>query len=242
MVAEWLFKVPIAHRGLHGGGIPENSVKAFLNAAENGYPVELDVQIAKNGEAVVFHDYTLDRMTGVSGRVCDFHSDFIKGLKLSGTDEQIPLLGDLFKIISGKTPLLIEIKTESETDRRTEDRVLELLEDYKGWFALKSFNPWGIKHCKEKRPDFVCGLLSDGFEVCQVPEKKKELIKSLVFGKNHFLDFVSYNVGLMPDGFTSSLNPDIPLIGWTVRNAHACERARTKVKNIIFEGFIPDIL
>ena len=53
-----------AHRGLHGNGIPENSLAAFRLAAEAGCGIELDVQLSRDGEVMVFHDYTLTRMTG----------------------------------------------------------------------------------------------------------------------------------------------------------------------------------
>ena len=241
MVIDWLFKIPIAHRGLHGQGTPENSMAAFLRAAEKGYPAELDVRLTRDERVVVFHDDSLERMTGKPGFVRDYDYKDIKDLTLQGTNERIPLLSELFAAAACRLPLLIEIKNESPTDRRTEDRLLEALSGYKGGFALKSFNPWGIKYCKEKRPDYFCGLLSDdGFKPERVPEEKKEFVKSLVFGKNRALDFVSYNAGLIPDGFTEKLNPEIPLICWTVRNLEAYHKVKPKVKNVVFEGFTPD--
>ena len=60
-----------AHRGLHtrDKSIPENSLPAFENAAREGYGMELDVQRSKDGQVVVFHDDTLDRVCGVHARV-----------------------------------------------------------------------------------------------------------------------------------------------------------------------------
>ena len=69
MKQTFLNHLPVAHRGLHGNGIPENSVPAFLKAIEAGYAIETDVRLSKDGVPVVFHDDTLVRMTGRNGRV-----------------------------------------------------------------------------------------------------------------------------------------------------------------------------
>ena len=60
-----------AHRGLHGDGVPENSLEAFELACQAGFGIELDVQLSSDGEVVVFHDYTLNRMTGVDKKLCE---------------------------------------------------------------------------------------------------------------------------------------------------------------------------
>ena len=56
-----------AHRGLHGDGIPENSLAAFRRACEAGYGIELDVHLTADEKLVVFHDDTLSRMCGTDG-------------------------------------------------------------------------------------------------------------------------------------------------------------------------------
>ena len=68
------YHINYAHRGLHDieKGIPENSPAAFRAAVEAGYGAELDVQLSRDGQVVVFHDDTLDRVCGVHGNVCDF--------------------------------------------------------------------------------------------------------------------------------------------------------------------------
>ena len=57
------FRTSYAHRGLHGAGVPENSLAAFREAVLHGYGIELDLQLSRDGEIMVFHDYNLDRMT-----------------------------------------------------------------------------------------------------------------------------------------------------------------------------------
>ena len=107
--AEWNY----AHRGLWNAaeGVPENSLPAFARAAEQGYAIELDIQITKDGRIVVFHDDTLDRVCGVHGRVDEFTFEELRGMRLCGTQETIPLLTEVFEVMGGRTPMIIELKT-----------------------------------------------------------------------------------------------------------------------------------
>ena len=101
---------PIAHRGLWGDGVAENSLSAYKKAAENGYPVEIDLYLSKDGELFSFHDKTLDRMTGESGYIYDKTAAELKSLKLVGSDEGIPTFDQVLSVAENKIPLLIEIK------------------------------------------------------------------------------------------------------------------------------------
>ena len=59
-----------AHRGLfdNASDAPENSLLAFKKAVDAGYGIELDVQLSKDNQLVIFHDATLNRMCGVDGK------------------------------------------------------------------------------------------------------------------------------------------------------------------------------
>ena len=105
----------IAHRGLHNAkeGIPENSIHAFIEAVVNGYAIENDIHVTSDGEVVVFHDNTLDRMCGVSGRIEDKTLSELRELRLLDTNERIPTLKECLEIIDGRVPLLIEFKCET---------------------------------------------------------------------------------------------------------------------------------
>ena len=81
----WIVTKPIAHRGLHDEFLPENSKAAYENAIENGYPIEMDIQLTKDGELVCFHDDNMVRMTGVDALVCDKTLAEIKEMRLAGT-------------------------------------------------------------------------------------------------------------------------------------------------------------
>ena len=128
---EFLTQSFIAHRGLHNinENIPENTLKAFKNAIKNNYAIELDVHILKDGKVIVFHDKTLFRMTGVNKKIKDMNYDEIKCLKLKNTSENIPLLKEVLKLVAGKVPLIIELKSSNKVGT-LEKEVMKLLENY----------------------------------------------------------------------------------------------------------------
>jgi len=105
---------PYAHRGLHGGGVPENSLAAFKKAVDSGHGIELDLQLSADGEVMVFHDYTLVRITGESGLLSERSAEELRSLRLSGTDEHIPTLREVLELVDGRVPLLVEINPPGE--------------------------------------------------------------------------------------------------------------------------------
>ena len=106
----WIIAIPIAHRGLDNGDVPENSMEAFKNAIEKGYTIELDVQLTKDKQLVVFHDSNLSRLTGDSRDINDVNYEELKDLKLENTNETIPTLNEVIELVNDQVPLLVEIK------------------------------------------------------------------------------------------------------------------------------------
>ena len=104
------FLCDYAHRGLHNDEIPENSLAAFEAACEAGHGIELDIQLSKDGEVMVFHDYTLIRMTGKEGKVCDYTAAELKSTSLKGTDQTIPTFAEVLDLVNGRVPILVELK------------------------------------------------------------------------------------------------------------------------------------
>ena len=129
---------PIAHRGLHGNGtgIPENSVAAFRRAVAWNYPVEMDVQLLKDGHLAVFHDDTLLRMAGCEERIRNYDAAHVRQLTLAGTKEHVPLLSEVLECIGGKVPVFIELKTVERFGGRLEKGLIQALEGYHGPCAI----------------------------------------------------------------------------------------------------------
>ena len=177
-----------AHRGLHGEGAPENSLGAFSRAVDAGYGIELDVRLSSDNELVVFHDDTLDRMTDKTGLVNTYTKDELSAMRLAGTDEVIPTLDSVLSLVSGKVPLLVEIK-EAQGSLEVTRRVCERLKSYTGEYIIESFNPIALREVRRLLPGKIVGILSEHFT------KNKLLRKPLYY----FLESMAANVMSRPD-------------------------------------------
>ncbi|MCQ2539231.1 MAG: glycerophosphodiester phosphodiesterase [Acetatifactor sp.] len=151
-----------AHRGLHKQDqtIPENSMRAFGLAAEKGYGIELDVQLTKDGQVVVFHDDTLERMCGVNARVDEFTFADLQNLKLAGSSEdKIPLFSDVLVLVNGRSPMIVELKSGPRKEELCE-KTLKLLESYKGDTCVESFDPSIVTWFRFHAPKMLRGQLT----------------------------------------------------------------------------------
>src|SRR4029453_15635249 len=99
-----------AHRGLHGPGVPENSLEAFREAIIATCGAECDVRLSKDGVPIVFHDANLRRLCANDARVDECDSGWLTGQMLLDTNETIPTLADLLDMWPRHLPLLIECK------------------------------------------------------------------------------------------------------------------------------------
>ena len=232
----WLTKVPVAHRGLHNEKCPENSIAAFLNAAENGYAVEFDVRGLDDGSVVVFHDEGLSRMTGTDGYLSNLSYGDIKDLKLLKTDQGIPLLSEVLKAVDGRAPLLIEIKNTDKVGK-LEQSVIKLLDGYKGEVAVQSFNPYSLEYFKKNAPHILRGQLSSFFKTSNMSRLRKYVLKRLLLNKFSKPDFIAYDFNALPNRWVSRCK--LPVLAWTVRSFADYEQVKDYCDNIIFEGFIP---
>ncbi len=230
----WLITKPIAHRGLWGENIVENSITAYENATKFNYPIEIDVYLTTDNEIVCFHDEDLMRMTGVDGKIFDKSYAELMQLNLLNTTEKIPTLKETLKVCEGKSQLLIEIK--DQPNEKIVDKVIELLKGYKGEFAIQSFNPLYINKVKKIAPEFIRGLLS----------KKKFTEKKGV--TKYILEKMKLNWLIKPD-FISYLHEDLPIkksktknkvvLAWTITSQSALDKVSPYCNNVIFEHFIP---
>jgi glycerophosphoryl diester phosphodiesterase len=246
-VPAWLLNSPVAHRGLHDAatGVVENSLPAFWAAARSGYPAELDVRLLSDGEVVVFHDRTLDRMTAASGDISSRASGDLRNVFLSGAasddpkleDARIPLLQDVLDTIAGATPLLIEIKNEGEVGA-LEDAVVSLLRAYTGPYAVQSFHPGTVRYWREHAPAVPRGLLSGDFRHEMIDEDTRERLRRLADLEDCEPDFIGYDIRLLPaPPVSEARRRGLPVIGWTARSRDEAVQALTHCDNVIFEGF-----
>lgn len=230
-----------AHRGLHDGNTgntPENSLSAFEKACQAGYGIELDVQLSRDGVVMVFHDYTLIRMTGKDGKVAEYDAAELQKLSLANTEQKIPTFSEVLSLVNGRVPLLIELKGES-FDSSLCPKVAEILKSYEGDYCIESFNPLLIKNMRKLMPDVFYGQLYTN--VVRDKKKKSALNIILTLMGFNFLarpDFVAYNIedrSSFPVWLTTKLYKAEKFI-WTARSREEYDKAHVLSEHPIFEN------
>ncbi|WP_372651654.1 glycerophosphodiester phosphodiesterase family protein [Halobacteriovorax sp.] len=234
----WLSKTPIAHRGLHDIEIPENSLGAFKSAIDSSYVIELDVRLTKDGKVVVFHDLETSRLMDQNYKISDTDLSELEELALKGSNFKIPSLKTVLDFVAGRVPLLIEIKNESKVGL-LENELVRILDDYKGEFALQSFNPLSLKYISKVRPDFKIGLLVGSFSKSKLPFVKKIFLKYMLLTPYLRPDFFSieYGVNIWMQKSMLKIYNDRPILYWTIKNKETASELIKSGHGVIFEGF-----
>ena len=233
-----------AHRGLHGDGVPENSMAAFKAALDGGYGVELDVHLLKDGNLAVIHDSLLNRTTGQPGRIEDLNTEQLKDYRLEGTDQTIPEFMEVLSLFDGKAPLIVELKPVDGNHAALTEAACKMLETYRGVFCMESFDPRCIMWLKKHRPDIIRGQLSENFF-----RTKNDMTDQLRFLLTHML----CNIATVPDFVAYSFHhrkqsPSVELcrklwkaqgVSWTLKTKEEYDIAVSEGWLPIFEGFRP---
>ncbi len=237
---DWMINQPIAHRGLHDGNrnVPENSLAAAAAAIVGGYAIECDVQLSADGTPHIFHDDTLERLTGRDNAFRDLDDAEIETLRLVGTAETIPTAAAFLEAIGGRVPIVMELKgLGPDHDAGYVDRLAPILRAYAGQLALMSFDNWLIDQMLGANLARPVGLTAEGTTKKQLAEHR------IVFERG--CDFVSYNVHHLPNAFTDWMRRDrtavraAPVISWTVRTPDDVARSAAHCDQMTFEGFAP---
>ena len=250
----WLTARPFAHRGLHdaASAIVENTYAAAAAAIDHGYAIECDVQITGDGEAVVFHDFTLDRLTTVRGSLDAVPLQALTAIPLRATQQRIAPLPAFLGLVGGRTPLVCEIKSRFDGDLTLAARVAAIARSYAGPLALKSFDPAIIAYLQENRAAFGLDDTPLGM-VAQAsyddgPAEWARLTAGEKFALAEFLhfeatrpDFLSYGVRDLPHAvpYLCRAGLGLPVLAWTVRDAAQAAIAARWADQIIFEGWRP---
>jgi glycerophosphoryl diester phosphodiesterase len=241
----WLTARPIAHRGLHDAakGVIENTKSAALAAIDGGYAIECDVQLTSDGEAVVFHDFTLDRLTTTTGRLDAMTAAALAKVTLKGTSDRIMTLPDWLAVIAGKIAAVIEIKSGFVGDARLARRTVQVVRNYDGPFVLKSFDPAVLEVLREIAPDIPRGIIAqdvyeDG-DYKGVSAADKKGLAALTHFPRTKPDFLSWRVADLPSAapFLCRSQLGLPVMAWTVRSKEDRAKAESWADQMVFEGF-----
>ncbi|MGE3990945.1 glycerophosphodiester phosphodiesterase family protein [Pseudorhodoplanes sp.] len=238
---DWLTARPVAHRGLHDRtiGIVENTAAAFSAAITAQYAIECDLQIAADGEAMVFHDDTLDRLTERHGPLASLSASELKKVALKASTDRIMTLGELCDLVAGRVTLVLEMKSRFDGDSRLAARVAEVVMGYAGPIAAMSFDPTVVGALQAVAPGLPRGLVAQSAPDPGVRSGSRDRYVANAFqARPHFL---AWSVRELP-GFWPLLGRwgfGLPLLTWTVRGEPDRLRAGRWADQMIFEGFRP---
>lgn len=231
----------VAHRGLHSRdkSVPENSLEAFRLAAEAGYGIELDVQLSKDGQVVVFHDDTLDRVCGVCARVDELTLAELKALRLCGTEQTIPLFTEVLDVIRGRGPIICELK-DGKRNRELCEKTYDIISAYRGEICVESFNPMIVAWFRFHAKDLLRGQLAQPTRFYDA----ESLSAPLAFALGHTLfncvarpQFIAYRIGFRPLSVRISEFMGAMRVGWTSHEP----RNEAGRDTVIFEFYKPKV-
>lgn len=238
-LAGWYY----AHRGLHGEGVPENSMEAFRLALKAGYGIELDVHLLADGNLAVFHDSSLKRVAGADVKIENLTTEDLANYRLAGTEEKIPTFREVLDLYDGKAPMIVELKAYHGNHAALSEAVCKMLDTYNGVFCLESFDPRCIKWLRDHRPELIRGQLSENF--FKTKNKMSGIIRFmmtlLLTNCVNRPDFVAFK-------FADRKNPSVWLsrkmwcvqgVTWTIRSQEDLDQADKEGWISIFEGFRP---
>jgi len=238
----WIKERFIAHRGNHDQNhqVPENSLLAFEKAVSNDYAIECDVNMLKDGTVVVFHDETLNRMCGIDRKINDVTKEELDSIYLLKTNQTIPTLEEVLKLVNGQVELLIEIKPHGDLYKLAANTYYTL-KNYKGKFAIQSFHPGIIRWYKNHASEVLRGQIAEYFTNNKTLSRpKKFILKRMIFNKKNDVDFINYNVLNMPNKYLNKAKKKgIPIIGYTAKSIIEYNRVKSLYDNAVFEAFEP---
>ena len=245
---DWLTARPVAHRGLHdrARGIVENMPAAAQAAIAGNFAIECDIQLTSDGEAMVHHDDELGRLTEGSGPLLGKTAAELKQVVFKNTPEKMMSLGDLCALVAGRVPLVIEVKSHFNGDRKLVTRMAEVLASYSGPAVGMSFDPDHVVGLRELIPARPRGIVAQRhYTAGDWPEASPAQRRGMTHMRHFFRtqpDFVAYWVDELP-----AVAPWIarnifgcPLLTWTVRTSDQRQRAARHADQMIFEGFRPE--
>jgi glycerophosphoryl diester phosphodiesterase len=244
---DWLTARPVAHRGLHdvARGIVENMPAAAQAAVARNFAIECDIQLSADGEAMVHHDDALGRLTEGSGRLRDKTAAELKCVPFKATAERMMTLADLCALVAGRVPLVIEVKSVFNGDRKLVKRMAEVLSSYQGPAVGMSFDPDQVMALRELIPSRPRGIVAERHYTAQDwPEASPAQRRDMTHLRHFFRtrpDFVAYYVDELP-ALAPWLARNVfryPLLTWTVRRPAQRARAAQYADQMIFEGFVP---
>ena len=234
MDTTFIARLPIAHRGLHdrAAGIIENTASAFEAAARAGYAIELDVQLSADGVAMVFHDEDLDRLTAETGLLAERAAKDLSTIPVTGCTDRIESLAAILDQVSGRVPVIIEMKDNPGRNDILASAVARDLDHYAGEAAVMSFSHELLDAFRDTGSTIPLGLTAEGIGTAAMAAHERAFARGIAF--------VSYHVKALPNSFVARCRAaGLPVITWTVRTPEDVALTRAHADQMTFEGFLP---
>ena len=244
---EGFLTTPVAHRALHDrtDGRPENSVEAIEAAIAAGYAIEIDLQLTADGEAVVFHDYDLRRLTGAAGPVRQRTAAELARLVPLGGGEGIPSFSRVLAQVAGRVPLLVEIKDQDGTLGASigalEAAAARAANGYAGPLAFMSFNPHSVRQMSGLLPEIPRGIVTSAYRPADwglIAAVTRDRLRDIPDFDQAGAAFISHEASDLHRPRVAELKArGVPVLCWTIRSPEAEAEARQIADNVTFEGY-----
>jgi glycerophosphoryl diester phosphodiesterase len=244
---DWLTARPVAHRGLHDAarGILENMPAAAQAAVDGNFAIECDIQLTSDGEAMVHHDNALGRLTEGSGALLGKTAAELKAVKFKNTSERMMSLGDLCDLVAGRVPLVIEVKSHFDGDRKLVSRMAEVLRSYSGPAVGMSFDPDQVLALRELVPLRPRGIVAEREytedewpEATPAQRRGMTHLRHALRTRPHFVAYWVDEVPAIAPWIARNIF-GLPLLTWTVKTPEQRARASRYADQMIFENFVP---
>ena len=240
---DWLITRPLAHRGLHDeqNGIMENTLSAFAAAVAASYGIECDLQISSDGEAMVYHDDVLGRLSDGKGRLDALTAAELKRVAFKGTADRMMTLGELCDFVASRVTLLLELKSSLASDRRLATRAAKVLSGYGGQAAVMSFDPALIADLRSMAPRLTHGIAVRNPAWAEIAATPRRALAGLLQALRARPQFLAYSIANLPALLPTLARTlfGLPLLAWTVRSTDDQCKAARYADQMIFEGFRP---
>lgn len=231
----WLGEVPLAHRGLHGDHVPENSMAAFEAAAAAGVGVELDVRRSRDGVAVVIHDRDLVRLAGRADRVAQMDMAELAAVRLGEDGAGIPRLADALSVLTD-VPVMVEVKNMTAGATLLEPSVASVLASHPGPACVASFNPRSLAWFRRRAPDLPRVQTAGPMATVPLPAPLRWSLRTLRWLRAVQPCAVSYDLaGLEHSAVQAYRAAGGTVVTWTVASPRDLAHARQYADNVVFE-------
>ena len=233
-----LFKMPIAHRGLHVDGIEENTLQAFERAIKQGYAIELDIRLTQDGQVIVYHDLDLKRLNGQDHLIDHHELETLQSFPFLQSKQTIPTLFDVLNLVHGRVPLLIELKYEARFTRALADALIAVLKTYpyQQTIALQSFNAHAVRYLTQHlKVPYPVGQLGS-HRIGQPNTFLNKLYTKLWIRHWSKPDFIAYDIEGLPLAAATRLRKrGVRILTWTVNTQEKLLKSKLYADQIIFE-------